>query len=508
MREAQFPVEYLGNYIDGQFAKPQSSQGKWEVFSPANTHDRVGEMSYGFSDIDRAVEVAQRAQKHWKRTSLQDRMGLLKAYQAQLKQRESQLAEVLSREVGKPLWESKTEVDTMINKVDVTIQESMKLVEEVKIAKASPNADGVWRNKPLGVTVVVGPFNFPGHLPNGHIVPALLTGNAVLFKPSEKTPFTGQVMAECFHAAGFPKGVFNLIQGEREVSRRLCTHEGVDAVLFTGSYEVGMQIKQDTLQQYWKLLALEMGGKNSAIVWEDASIEAALRDTLIGAFITTGQRCSCTSRVMLHESIAQSFIERFHARAKAFKIGHPFDEPFMGPLIDRVSVDRYMKFQDIAPREGFDVLMRGKVLELDSPGNYITPSIMVMRDPTSEKIAKSVYQQTELFAPNVSFLVVKDLDEAIAYANATQYGLVASVFTQDRKVYEKCLDDLDTGLVNWNTTTVGASSKLPFGGTKKSGNHWPTAVTATRYCTYPVASLEVESPSAEAPKQPGLNWKS
>jgi succinylglutamic semialdehyde dehydrogenase len=331
-----------------------------------------------------------------------------------------------------------------------------------------------------------------------------------VFKPSEKTPFVGQLMAECFHEAGFPPGVFNLIQGEKEVGRRLCVHDRVDGVLFTGSYEVGTRIKQDTLTQHWKLLALEMGGKNSAIVWDDADLDLALYETLVGAFVTTGQRCSATSRIIVHNSILEQFVERFHARAKAFTIGNPFDNPFMGPLVENGSVDRYMKFLGIAQREGCELVMRGKSLEASSlgyQGNYVTPSVCWVKNATLEGSKKSVYQQTELFAPNVAILGVSSVEEAIAQANCTQYGLVASVFTKNKKVYDQCFDGLEMGLVNWNKATVGASSRLPFGGFKKSGNHFPTAVSATLYCTAPVAALEVAEPKAVSP-MPGLNWSS
>jgi succinylglutamic semialdehyde dehydrogenase len=361
----------------------------------------------------------------------------------------------------------------------------------------------------LGVAAVIGPFNFPGHLANGHIVPALATGNTVVFKPSEKAPFVGQIMAECFHAAGFPPGVFNLLQGEREVSRRLCVHPEVDAILFTGSYEVGTRIKQDTLQQHWKLLALEMGGKNPALVWDPASLEYAVHETLCAAFLTAGQRCSATSRILVQSKHFEAFVQLFHQRAKAFKIGHPKSQPFMGPLIDEAAVDRCLKFAGIAQREGFEVLMRSKALELEHRGNYVTPTVCVAARQDLQAARKSVTTQTELFAPHVSIVACEDLDEALALANATEYGLAASVFTRDRSVYEKAFHELEFGIINWNKMTVGASSQLPFGGFKKSGNHFPTALTATLYCTAPVASLEVERPKDSPPFStfPGLEWK-
>lgn len=228
---------------------------------------------------------------------------------------------------------------------------------------------------------------------------------------------------------------------------------------------------------------------------------------MVGAFITAGQRCSATSRIIVEQKILDEFVTRFHARSKEFSIGHPLDNPFMGPLVEQGAVDRYMKFLGIANREGCEIVMRGKLLEIQKRGNYVTPSICLVKDATLEGTRKSIYQQTELFAPNVAILGVKSIEEAIAQANATQYGLVASVFTQSREVYGTCWDGLQMGLVNWNKTTIGASSKLPFGGLKKSGNHFPTALTATLYCTYPVASLEVSEPQGVSQVLPGLNWK-
>jgi succinylglutamic semialdehyde dehydrogenase len=280
-------------------------------------------------------------------------------------------------------------------------------------------------------------------------------------------------------------------------------------VLFTGSYEVGTRIKQDTLLQHWKLLALEMGGKNTTIIHEDSDFEAAVQETLVSGYLTAGQRCSATSRVLVHESLLGRFIERFHERAKAFSIGHWSEQPFMGPLIDAASVDRYTKFLGIAAREGCELVMRGKAIEASRPGHYVAPSIAWVKEPSVEATRKSVFQQSELFAPCVAVLGYRDLEEAVAQANETQFGLVASLFTANRATYEHAREELEVGLVNWNKGTVGASSKLPFGGFKKSGNHFPTALTASLYCAAPVSSLEASTPrepAAAAKAYPGINW--
>ncbi len=501
-------IESKGNYIDGRFIEPPDASGSWDLKSPADFSDVVATVKFSYRAVDEAVGAARIAWKSWKRTSFSERADLLKKYQVALKSHELVLAQAMVREVGKPLWEAKQEVATMVNKVDITLTDSMKLVADVELPNIMEGTRGTSRHRPLGVMAVVGPFNFPGHLANGHIVPALATGNTVVFKPSEKSPMVGQIMAECFHEAGFPPGVFNLLQGEKEVSRRLCVHGEVDAVLFTGSYEVGTRIKQDTLQQHWKLLALEMGGKNPAIIWEPESLEYVVHETLCSAFLTAGQRCSATSRVLVQRKHYDEFIKRFHERAKNFKIGHPSEDPFMGPLIDESSVDRFLKFIGISKREGFETLMRGKALELEKRGNYVTPTISIAERQSVEAARKSVYTQTELFAPNVAIVGVDDLEEAIELANVTEYGLVASVFTSQRELFLRAYDELDFGLINWNKMSIGASSKLPFGGFKKSGNHFPTAVTATLYCTAPVASLEVERPKTQSPfsTYPGLNW--
>ncbi|MBC7693374.1 MAG: aldehyde dehydrogenase family protein [Methylotenera sp.] len=507
MAQARFEFSVQGNYIDGKFQRPPEVNGELINKSPADFKDEIGRFPYSYSSVDASLGAAKRAFKPWKNRPLQERAELLRKYQAAVRRREEEFMEIISREVGKPLWESKTEVSALLAKVDVTINDSMKLVADLEIPGIMENTHGSCTYRPLGVMAVIGPFNFPAHLPNGHIVPALLTGNTVVFKPSEKTPMVAQLMAECFHEAGFPAGVFNLIQGEKEVGRRLCIHESVDGILFTGSYEVGTRIKQDTLQQHWKLLALEMGGKNSAIVWDDANMDLALHETLIGGFMTAGQRCSSTSRIIVQSSKVEEFVQKFHTKAKAFSIGHPLDNPFMGPLIDSGSTDRYLKFLGIASREGCEIIMRGKALDLSPQGNYVAPSICWVQDSSLAAAKKSVYQQTELFAPNVAILSADTIEDAVELANVTQYGLVSSVFTQSRETYTYCKREIEAGLINWNKSTVGASSRLPFGGLKKSGNHFPTALTSVFYCTTPVASLAVEDGKSITNAMPGLNWK-
>lgn len=494
-------IPFLGDYINGEFVRSKRADGFFQGKSPADLKDETIRIEYTYDHVEKACESAKQAYKSWRKLTFDERKNYLLKLKEMYVSHKEQMATVISRETGKPFWETLTEVQAMINKIDITINDSMKLIETVHVPGALPNMDGYIRYRSRGVMAVVGPFNFPGHLPNGHIVPALITGNTVVFKPSEWTPAIGQLMAQLFDRAGFPKGVFNLVHGVAETGKRLVQNELVDGILFTGSYEVGLKIKQDTLNQFWKILALEMGGKNAAIVWEDADFDKAIYECLIGAYHSTGQRCSCTSRIIIHESLANKFIDRFYQLAKKIKIGHWSEQVFMGPLINASAVEKFVRFQGIATREEAESLMRGKELETGRPGYYVTPSINVVKQFKKD----SVYQQTEIFGPNVAFYTTKDLEEAIEIANGTNYGLAMSVLSKSRQVYEKFLEEANVGILNWNRSTVGASSKLPFGGTKKSGNDRPSGQFAIYYCTVPLANLEDVTGFDSSKTAPGLD---
>jgi len=318
----QETIKFLGDYINGSFVLNDSPDGKWDIISPADNKDKVLEPSFKYEHVDQACAAAREAYKTWRHTSLEERKNYLNKLKEIFLSKSEELALVISRETGKPLWETRTEAKALSGKISITIDHSLKLVEERHLENALPNVDGYVRFKSRGVMSVIGPFNFPAHLPNGHIVPALLTGNTIVYKPSDKTAAVGQFYAQMIHEAGFPDGVFNLVQGLGETGRRIVTHQEVDGVLFTGSYDVGLKIKQDTLRQHWKILALEMGGKNVSVVWEDADLEKAVYENIIGSFLSSGQRCSCTSKIILHERIKDQFIDVFYETAKKIKIGH------------------------------------------------------------------------------------------------------------------------------------------------------------------------------------------
>jgi succinylglutamic semialdehyde dehydrogenase len=499
------PLTYLGDFIDGRFIVPDRADGEFKDISPSDLRDEIMVLEYRYDHVHLATKAAKKAFMPWARLSQEERNGYIRRLREVYISHADQIAEVIARETGKPLWEAQTEAKSLVSKIDITLDHSMRLVQDERVENALPGVDGYIRHRARGVMAVLGPFNFPAHLPNGHIVPALATGNTIVFKPSEMTPAIGQLMAQMFEKAGFPNGVFNLVQGVAETGKRLVSDENVDGILFTGSYETGLKIKQATMDHHWKLLALEMGGKNASIVWDDADMNKAIYESVIGSFVSAGQRCSCTSRIILHKKIADQFIEKFYDTAKKLSIGHWKDNPFMGPLINSDAVEKYLRFQEIAQREGAERLMRGKVFDVEGySGYYVTPSICLVKEYRPE----SVYQKSEIFGPNVAVYQVDDFDEALKINDSTGFGLVTSVFSKNRDLYEEARLRARVGLVNWNRTTNGASSRLPFGGIGKSGNDRPTAHFAVLYCTVPVASLEDQTPfDPKQAQMPGINYE-
>lgn len=500
---SKFTIEYLGDYINGEFARFEDRSGLIVDRSPGDLNDHIMDVPFLYDHVDQACHYAKVAYPAWAKKRQEERNEILFRLKELFISHEAEMAEAIARDTGKPLWEALTEAKGLAQKIDITLNHSMKLVSEEHIPNALPGVEGVIRYKSRGVMAVLGPFNFPAHLPNGHIIPALALGNTIVFKPSEQTPAVGQLYTQLVHKAGFPRGVFNLVQGDGEAGRKLVINENVDGILFTGSYEVGLRIKQETLTHYWKLLALEMGGKNATVVWDDADLDKAVYETLVGAFLTAGQRCSCTSRVILHDKIANEFTDRFYEAAKKISIGHWQDNAFMGPLISSQSVEKYLRFQEIAKRENCESLMRGKVLDLKYKGYYVTPSIHLV----SEFNDKSVYQKSEIFGPNVAIYKTSEFDEAMKIVNSTGFGLVMALFTKNRELYNEAIFRANVGLLNWNRTTNGASSRLPFGGTGKSGNDRPSAHFAVQYCSVPMANLEDPTPFDPSKVFPGLNYE-
>jgi succinylglutamic semialdehyde dehydrogenase len=344
---------------------------------------------------------------------------------------------------------------------------------------------------------VLGPFNFPAHLPNGHIVPALAMGNTVVFKPSDKAPCTAQLLVEFLEQAlaeeDLPDdgaGIINLVHGGAEAAVGLVTNRGVDGILFTGSWPVGRRILEANLDHPGKIVALELGGNNPVVVMPDADMRQAAIEIVRCAFNTTGQRCTCTRRVLVHEDAAKRVVPAIREAASRLVIGDPRSETpvFMGPIINRAARDAVLSAQTVFEREGGRVLLRGREVESDEGGWYVSPSIIEVDEFTKNQFGAAGCD-TEIFGPLLRIATVRSLDEAIAQSNATAYGLAASIFTSDERAIEFFLAEAHAGCVNVNTGTAGASSRLPVGGVGRSGNHRPAGAFSLDYCAYPVAGM-------------------
>ena len=431
--------------------------------------------------VQAAADAARAAFADWADRPRAERVDAVKRYQTVLKDRSETFAETISRETGKALWETRTEVAAMIGKVDISIRAYDERTGERQADTAFGRA--ALRHRPHGVAAVLGPFNFPGHLPNGHIVPALLAGDTVVFKPSEETPAVGQAMAEAFAAADLPTGVVNVVQGGRDTGAALLD-AGIDALMFTGSGAAGAYFRRKFADDPHVILALELGGNNPLVVWDAADAEAAAGIVLQSAFVTTGQRCSCARRLIVPEGEAGDAVVQAVAAMADRIVYAPWNsnpEPYGGPLIsEKAAAAALAALQQRIDAGARVIRASGPVDNL--PGAFVRPAII---DVTGVDAPDE-----EIFAPFLSVTRVGSFDAAIAEANATRYGLSAGLISDDPKNWDRFIRRIRAGVVNFNRPTTGAAGDMPFGGLGASGNHRPSAYYAADYCAYPVASME------------------
>lgn len=434
--------------------------------------------------IAAAAAAARAAFPDWADRPRADRIAAMKRYQAALKARAPEMARAISRETGKALWETTAELASMQSKVDLSI----RAYDERTGERAAETAFGraVLRHRPHGVAAVLGPFNFPGHLPNGHIIPALLAGDTVVFKPSEETPWTGQLMAECLAEADLPEGVFNLVQGGRDVGAALLD-QPIDALMFTGSGAAGAHFRRRFADDPHVILALELGGNNPLVVWDAADAQAVAGVVVQSAFVTTGQRCSCARRLILPEGPAGDAVVEATAALADRLIYAPWDsdpEPYAGPLISARAAEGALKALQARIDAG------GRVVRASGPidgrsAAFVKPAIL---DVTGVDVPDE-----EMFAPFLSVIRVPTFEAAIQAANATRYGLSAGLVSDDPRLWDRFVRRIRAGVVNFNRPTTGAAGDMPFGGLGASGNHRPSAWYAADYCAYPVASFEAQA---------------
>lgn len=483
------------HYIAGSW---QAGQGEaFDSLNPVSQEAVWSGQGASAAQVEQAVAAARAAFPAWARRSLDERIAVLEQFAATLKAHSDELARTIGEETGKPLWESATEVTSMVNKVAISIQSYRERTGE----KSGPLADAtaVLRHKPHGVVAVFGPYNFPGHLPNGHIVPALLAGNAVVFKPSELTPKVAELTVKCWIEAGLPAGVLNLVQGARETGVALAGSAGIDGLFFTGSSRTGNLLHSQFAGRPDKILALEMGGNNPLVVDEVKDLDAAVYTIIQSAFISAGQRCTCARRLLVPVGAwGDALLARLVAVASTIKVG-AFDEqpaPFMGSVISLDAAQHLLKAQHHLIDKGANVLL--EMIQPVANAALLTPGIL---DVT--QVAERVDE--EFFGPLLQVIRYDGFDAAIAEANNTQYGLAAGLLSESAERYQQFLIESRAGIVNWNKQLTGAASSAPFGGVGASGNHRASAYYAADYCAYPVASLESETLSLPATLTPGVS---
>lgn len=481
-------------YIDGTWVQGRGDQ--WIKLNPVNQQPIWRGHAADSHDVEQAGLAARQAFLLWARRPLAERIAVVEAFASLLEQHKTHLAQVISQETSKPLWETLTEVQAMIGKVAISIGAYQQRTGETTTAFA----DGVatLRHRPHGVLAVFGPYNFPGHLPNGHIVPALIAGNSVLFKPSELTPWTAEETVKLWHQAGLPAGVLNLLQGGRQTGEALIQTAQIDGVLFTGSAETGGVLHRQLAGHPEKILALEMGGNNALIIDEITDLDAVVNLTLQSAFISAGQRCTCARRLIIKRGAAgDAFVQRLLQATQQLLIGEwdAEPQPFIGGVISVHAANQMLAAQQRLIELGANVLLELKALRDNS--SLLRPGILELTDVTD-------VPDEEYFGPLTMIYRYDDFDEALRLANATRFGLALGLVSPDRALFERLLLEARAGIVNWNKPLTGASSAAPFGGVGASGNHRASAFYAADYCAWPMASLEREQLNLAEKRSPGI----
>jgi succinylglutamic semialdehyde dehydrogenase len=439
-------------------------------------------------DVDSEVARARSAWAAWAARPLAVRIETLRRFANTVRGQKDALADLIARETGKPLWESATEVDAVVGKVDISVTAYSERTSQRRLEGALGARVAV-RHKPHGVLAVLGPYNFPAHLPNGHIVPALIAGNAVVFKPSEKTPAVGEMLVRLYHEAGIPEDVVRCVQGGVEVGKALAASPGIDGLLFTGSARAGLALHKQFAETPQKILALEMGGNNPLVVWDAKDIGAAAVIAVQSAFMSSGQRCTAARRLIVEDGQHEALLAEIVKLAERIIVGPPHAQPapFMGPVIDNQAADQLQEaFLDLMIKGGRPLKRLDRPAE-DKP--FLTPAIIDVTDVADRPDA-------ELFGPVLQVIRVADFDAALAEANATRYGLAASLVGGSPELYDRFWANIRAGVINRNKPTNGAPSNAPFGGLGLSGNHRPSAFYAADYCAYPVTSSEAEAARA------------
>ena len=470
---------------------------EFKSLNPATGETLWSGAAAGAHEVDVAARAARAAFESWSEKPFAEREAIARAFGKLLEQNKETLAQTIAQETGKVLWDARGEVAAMINKIEISVRAYQQRTGSS--ASESGGVTSALHHRPHGVVAVFGPYNFPGHLPNGHIVPALLAGNTVLFKPSELTPRIAEETVKLWQQAGLPPGVLQVLQGERATGEALAAHPELDGLYFTGSARVGALLHQQFAGRPHKILALEMGGNNALVVGEVGDTKAAVLDILQSAFMTSGQRCTCARRLFVPTgATGDALLAQLTDVTSRLKIGRWNDEPapYMGCVISPGVAEQMLAAQSKLLALGAKSLLEMKRLPLGAA--FVSPGIL-------DVSSVNELPDQEHFGPLLQVIRYKTLGEAITGANRTRYGLSAGLLSDRREDWDLFHKKIRAGIVNWNRQTTGASSAAPFGGIGASGNHRPSAFYAADYCAYPVASMEAPRSMLPAQLPPGIS---
>lgn len=473
-------------FIDGEW---QTGHGPlFESLNPATGQISWRGNAAASDDVAQALQAARKAALHWRHTSLNDRLAVCERYNELLQHHKVHIIETICEETGKTPSDAAGEFNATFGKLAISLQAQRVRcgTQQTTLPQSTLNVS----HRPLGVVAVFGPFNFPAHLPNGHIIPALLAGNCVLYKPSEQTPKTAELMVSLWQQAGIPKGVINLLQGGRDTGQAI-TALPLDGLYFTGSVSTGRQIHRAFAGRPETLLALELGGNNPLVVWQWDDLYPTVEMIVQSAYVSAGQRCTCARRLIIPNNAAgDQLITALSARIRQLVVGPPdhLPEPFLGPVINNASAQQLITIQKMLEEAGATLIVPMTHPHTHQP--FVTPGLIdvsALNSPPDE----------EWFGPLLLVQRAPSLEAAIDLANQTQFGLAAGLISREDSHWHQFQQSINAGIINWNQPLTGASSAAPFGGIGASGNHRPSAFYAADYCNYPVASL---TPTKEEPR--------
>ena len=477
----------LGSYYNNHFTLPPTS-GPDSVetinnkFCPANLNDSLWFCPFDYQHIDNVISSSVKGFDNWKKIELSQRINFIKKFQEILLVKREQIINAISYETGRSIFD-------VVSEVDLTIYEIDQLIEQVPTSLKSKSyqtrdtGEVIVNKKPIGTALIIGPYSMSLSTSTHQIIASLLSGNSIILKPSIYTCYSSQLLIETFHEVQFPIGVVNLIQGDTEISRRLLKEREIKTVFFTGQKDDARDVVDTAGKDFSKLINISIHSKNFAIVDKNIDLDQTINDLVDACFSSSGQRFDSTSIVFIHKDIRNKFIEKFHAKSKTLVIDHPIDErnnPYMGPLINQKAVDQYLLFVGMAKREQFEEVMRGKYLERNPKGHFVSPSIHFIDNYNP----KSHFLINEIVGPNCTFIEYSDLDIPIQIINDSEFGLVSSLFSKDELVIDKYIDEVNTGRLNINLPTTHFDKNIPETGSKNSGNYRPRGRAIISSCTY------------------------